>query len=153
MTDLRLQAQEKPVTPRKGVAPVETADTRERLIQRINAMTDEQCRDLLKLLEWRMQDQRRFPRQNSANPSRFFVQNHEYQGIIKNISADGMFIESPQNVAPGETVTIIFSLFSFEDPIRITGQIAWKDQHGFGVKLDLNLRELIKTAAALPPEA
>ncbi|MFO7494366.1 MAG: PilZ domain-containing protein [Desulfobacterales bacterium] len=127
--------------------------TRERLIQRINAMTDEQCQDLLKLLEWRQPDQRRFPRQNSANPSRFFIQDHEYQGVIKNVSADGMFIESPQSVAPGETVTIIFSLFSFEDPIRITGQIAWKDRHGFGVKLDLNLRELIKTAAAHPPEA
>jgi hypothetical protein len=132
---------------------VKASRTRERLIQRINAMTDEQCRDLLKLLEWRQPDQRRFPRQNSANPSRFFIQDHEYQGVIKNVSADGMFIESPQSVAPGETVTIIFSLFSFEDPIRITGQIAWKDRHGFGVKLDLNLRELIKTAAAHPPEA
>lgn len=128
-------------------------DTKERLIQRINAMTDEQCRDLLKLLEWQQRDQRRFPRQKSTNPSRFFVQDQEYQGIIKNVSADGMFIESPQNVAPGEKVTIVFSLFSFEDPIRITGQIAWKDRDGFGVKLDMNLRELIKTAAALPPKA
>ncbi|MFY9941340.1 MAG: PilZ domain-containing protein [Desulfobacterales bacterium] len=129
------------------------SDTKERLIQRINAMTDEQCRDLLKLLEWQQRDQRRFPRQKSTNPSRFFVQDQEYQGVIKNVSADGMFIESPQNVAPGEKVTIVFSLFSFEDPIRITGQIAWRDRDGFGVKLDMNLRELIKTAAALPPKA
>ena len=64
-----------------------------------------------------------------------------------------MFIESPQSVAPGEKVTIVFSLFSFEDPIRITGRIAWKDRNGFGVKLDMNLRELIKTAAAKPPES
>jgi hypothetical protein len=132
---------------------VKASQTRERLIQRINAMTDEQCRDLLKLLDWQQRDQRRFPRQKSTNPSRFFVQDQEYQGVIKNVSADGMFIESPQNVAPGEKVTIVFSLFSFEDPIRITGQIAWKDRDGFGVKLDMNLRELIKTAAALPPKA
>jgi hypothetical protein len=132
---------------------VKASQTRERLIQRINAMTDEQCRDLLKLLDWQQRDQRRFPRQNSANPSRFFIQDQEYAGVIKNVSADGMFIESPQSVAPGEKVTIVFSLFSFEDPIRITGRIAWKDRNGFGVKLDMNLRELIKTAAAKPPES
>ena len=49
-------------------------------------------------------------------------------------------------------MTIIFSLFSFEDPIRITGKIAWRDRHGFGVKLDKNLREMMKTAFA-PPSA
>jgi hypothetical protein len=134
-------------------APVKASQIRERLIQRINAMTDEQCRDLLKLLDWQQRDQRRFPRQNSTNPSRFFIQDQEYAGVIKNVSADGMFIESPQSVAPGEMVTIVFSLFSFEDPIRITGRIAWKDRNGFGVKLDMNLRELIKTAAAKPPES
>jgi len=132
---------------------VKASQTRERLIQRINAMTDEQCRDLLKLLDWQQRDQRRFPRQNSTNPSRFFIQDQEYAGVIKNVSADGMFIESPQSVAPGEKVTIVFSLFSFEDPIRITGCIAWKDRNGFGVKLDMNLRELIKTAAAKPPDS
>lgn len=127
---------------------MKASDTKERLIQRINAMTEEQCRDLLKLLEWQQQlDQRRFPRQKRTNPSRFFIQDQEYPGVIKNISADGMFIESPQSVAPGEKVTIVFSLFSFEDPIRITGRIAWRDQRGFGVKLDMNLRELIKSAA------
>lgn len=141
------------MSDRKAAPPVTASDTKARLIQRINAMTDEQCRDLLKLLDWQQRDQRRFPRQKSTNPSRFFVQDQEYQGVIKNVSADGMFIESPQHVAPGEKVTIVFSLFSFEDPIRITGQIAWKDQDGFGVKLDMNLRELIKTAAALPPKA
>ena len=132
---------------------MKASQTRERLIQRINAMTDEQCRDLLKLLDWQQQDQRRFPRQNSTNPSHFFIQDQEYAGVIKNVSADGMFIESPQSVAPGEKVTVVFSLFSFEDPIRITGRIAWKDRNGFGVKLDMNLRELIKTAAAKPPES
>jgi hypothetical protein len=139
--------------PAKEWPSVKASQIRERLIQRINAMTDEQCRDLLKLLEWQQRDQRRFPRQNSTNPSRFFIQDQEYPGVIKNVSADGMFIESPQSVMPGEKVTILFSLFSFEDPIRITGRIAWKDRRGFGVQLDMNLRELIKSAAAQPPES
>jgi Tfp pilus assembly protein PilZ len=70
-----------------------------------------------------------------------------FNGFIKNISAGGVFIETPQAFAVGEEVSLTFSCPGHEDPVKIVGEIVWNVPGGLGVKFktpDERLEAVIK---------
>lgn len=107
-----------------------------RLIELINAMPPGQQRDLLKILEWGCRDKRKHTRVTCSRPAAIAIQHNRYAGVAKNISAGGMFIETPASVCIGQDVSLIISLFSFEDPVTITGKVVRTEPIGVAVKFD-----------------
>jgi hypothetical protein len=56
---------------------------------------------------------------------------HVHEGLLKNFSRSGFFIESGTSVQVGDRVTI--ALPHFDD--KRSGRIMWRSQSGFGVSL------------------
>ena len=54
--------------------------------------------------------------------------------FIKNISADGAFLESPRPVPTGPDIALVISPVDEHNPIRVAGEIVRKDQQGVGVR-------------------
>ncbi|MEW6672610.1 MAG: PilZ domain-containing protein [Thermodesulfobacteriota bacterium] len=107
-----------------------------RLIELIHAMPVDQQRDLLKLLEWGRRDQRKYVRKACGRPAALSVRDNRYEGVAKNISDGGMFIETPATVSVGQEVSLTISLFSFEEPVTITGKVIRTEPVGVAVKFD-----------------
>ena len=59
-----------------------------------------------------------------------------YRAFIRNISADGAFIESQRPVPLGPQVSLIISLPADQSPIKTSGNIVWVDEQGIGVKFN-----------------
>lgn len=55
-------------------------------------------------------------------------------GFIKNISAGGVFFETPKAFAVGEEITLTFLYPGHEKPVKIVGEIVWNAPQGLGVK-------------------
>jgi Tfp pilus assembly protein PilZ len=54
--------------------------------------------------------------------------------MIKNLSASGAFIQTREHFKVGEVVQLKFPLHYLEDPIEVTGVVAWTGNDGVGVK-------------------
>ena len=108
-----------------------------RLIELINEMPVDQQRDLMKLLEWGRRDQRKRVRKSCKRPAVLTVRDNRYEGIAKNISEEGVFIETPAKVTIGQEVSLVFPFFSFEDPVTITGKVVRAEPLGIAVKFDV----------------
>lgn len=107
-----------------------------RLIELINEMPVDQQRDLIKLLEWGRRDLRKHGRKGCKRPAAIAVGGNRYEGIAKNISDGGVFIETPATVSVGQEVSLMISFFSFEDPVSITGKVVRTEPLGLAVKFD-----------------
>jgi len=107
-----------------------------KLIELIDSLSEKQQQNLLDMLQSGIDINRKQPREACRIFSKFTVKNREYRDFIKNISPSGLFIESPANARAGEKIGLVISLFDYEDPLEITGEIVWNDQTGFGVRFD-----------------
>ncbi len=93
---------------------------------------------LLRLLEdWKHGQQRKDIRKSVLVPVDYAVDDRAYKGLITNVSAGGVSIESPNDVPVGEEITLTFALPECEKPFKTTGKIAWKDTGCFGVTFKL----------------
>jgi hypothetical protein len=66
----------------------------------------------------------------------FATQGCAYRAFIRNISADGAFIQSQRPVPPGPDVTLVISLPDDRSPVKIVGDIAWTGEEGMGVRFN-----------------
>ncbi len=57
-----------------------------------------------------------------------------FKDFIHNISAGGVFVETSAPFSAGEEITMTFSLPSYEEPVKVAGEIAWSLPQGIGVK-------------------
>jgi hypothetical protein len=72
-------------------------------------------------------------RRNRKIAVNYEINNRVYRDFIQDISAAGVFIETQNPPAVGETVTLTFSLAKNKKPIRIAGRIARSNSRGFAV--------------------
>lgn len=56
------------------------------------------------------------------------------RGFIKNLSFDGAFIETSENMKIGEKLVMSFEDPFFRKKIRTSGEIVWIDTNGCGIK-------------------
>jgi len=66
----------------------------------------------------------------------YATQGCAYRAFVRNISADGVFIESQRPVPPGPQVSLVISFPDDQSPIKMTGNIAWIGEQGIGVKFN-----------------
>jgi hypothetical protein len=88
-------------------------------------------------------NQRDHPRQTSFIIVEYTVREGTFRDIIKNISANGMFVNTTRTIAEDQSIELRFPLFEFENPIQITGQVTRRTVNGFAVAFDRPIDDLI----------
>ena len=85
--------------------------------------------------EYRMHNHRKYPRKNCSEVTYFATRTLAFEGILHNISRQGVYIESLLALPIGQKVTVaIPSPGKNEKEIKIEGKIVWTDEGGFGVE-------------------
>ncbi len=105
---------------------------------------------LTMLQDLRTKNTRKYTRKPVSIEVAYTVQDQLYKNFVKNISAGGVFIDTPAAFAAGEKITLTFSPPDQEEPIKIDGQIVWNSPGGLGVKfsepLNNDIEKIIKTS-------
>lgn len=79
------------------------------------------------------EDSRKRPRHPYSVSILFAKQKHLFEGLTKNISSTGVFIESGETLKDGQALTVAIPLKG-ERRAMIKGRVVWSNQMGFGVK-------------------
>ncbi len=72
-----------------------------------------------------------------------------FNGCIKNISAGGVFIETPHAFAVDEEIVLSFTLPGQDEPIKIVGKIVWNVPGGVGIQFTDSPERLVKGIESL----
>ncbi len=90
---------------------------------------------------------RKHPRKNILINVDYTVNKRLYNGIVINMSAAGVFIESPKvdlpKFNPGDEVILTFEHPERKQPMRISGEIIRIDKKGIGIKFANPILELL----------
>ena len=107
--------------------------------------------DLLELVEKKnFEKKRKSPRFEYYGEAVYVVKGRAYTGFIKNISTEGVFIDTPDVADAGEKIILSFELPEGEH-IRVSGTVVRGEGKGFAVSFDRtidgNLSRLKRPAA------
>ena len=117
-----------------------------RIIEIVLAMPVDERRTLLKYLEQEhISGRRKYPRKTYFMEVIFATPDRVISGYIKNISSDGMFVETREPFSVGQLVTLTFKLPNSLEHIKINGEIVRVSSNGFGVKFRMKLDESVKS--------
>ena len=78
-------------------------------------------------------NQRHHPRRTSYIIVEYTVREGTFRDIIKNIGANGMFVNTTRAIAGGQAIELRFPLFEFDHLIQATGQVTRSGANGFAV--------------------
>jgi hypothetical protein len=81
--------------------------------------------------EW--QDIRRYQRKNYSKSVQIAADDRIFNGLIKNISSAGGFIEADPHLAAGQSIKFVLPLKKGQRAI-VTGEVVWSGPDGFGLK-------------------
>ena len=81
--------------------------------------------------EW--QDIRRHQRRNYKKSVQVAVDDRIFNGLIKNISPAGGFIEADEHLAAGQSIKFVLPLKNRQRAI-VTGEVVWSGPDGLGLK-------------------
>ncbi len=84
------------------------------------------------------QFRRAFPRIPCRVLVDYVVDGKAYRDCIANISEGGAFIETCHPLRVGRPITLSFTLFQDQQPLRVAGEVVWSNATGAGVKLPPN---------------
>jgi Tfp pilus assembly protein PilZ len=124
-------------------------DLTDRLIGLIHNISEAKKEQLLELLlDWQKKEQRGDGRVPCLIPVDFSTQDRVYRDFIQNFSNGGVFIETRENLAPGEPVSLTFSAPNSQNHFKIVGTILRSEEKGVAVQFDKKLspyqEEIIK---------
>ena len=104
------------------------------LWDQINRMCGEKQLPLfLRPTGWNDEEERVHPRVPCSILVDYVTQEQSCKDVIRNISVGGVFIES-SDLHLGPEITMVFSILDDEQPIKVTGEVAWIGHRGIGVK-------------------
>ena len=118
-------------------------DIKKQLIEMIKKMPEESAWDLLNTLSGEAIDQRAFPRIKSAITTEFKTQDRVRCGLIKDICAGGVFIETREQATVGNEITLVFTPENGSEAVKITGTVVRAAAGGIAVKFYQHAPELI----------
>lgn len=110
------------------------SEVRTRLMDLIIKMSEEQQAELLNLLEWKPEEQRKYFRRSYFRDVDYATNDQVFRDFIQNLSAGGMFIETRQSFCVGQEITLVFALPACGKPVRIRGEIVRSGPQGIGVR-------------------
>ena len=103
----------------------------------VDNLTIDEQRTLSRLLNsWEDRDQRKHPREKCSIITDYIVDNHNYKGIMRDISPSGAYIASRHLFPVNKIICQSFFFPNFEIPIRSNSKIVWIGSDGFGVQFD-----------------
>lgn len=109
-----------------------------RISESIEGASKEQKQALLSILEdWQHGHKRSHPRKSCSVPVDYAADGRAFRGSIKNVSVNGLFIETRQKFDPGEKITLTFSLPNQSKPLKTQGKVIWNNAEGVGVQFNL----------------
>jgi hypothetical protein len=77
---------------------------------------------------------REYPRRPYVTKIIFASKHRFYEGLVKNISRKGIFIEIHQNFSIGQQLTMVVPLVGKEKGIKLKGKVVWSSSEGFGLE-------------------
>jgi len=92
---------------------------------------------LAMLKEWQYGNKRVHPRKSCSVPVDYSADGRAFKGSIKNVSVNGLFIETRQQFVPGETITLTFTLPNYFKPLKTQATVVWNSPEGVGVEFNL----------------
>jgi Tfp pilus assembly protein PilZ len=117
-----------------------------RIIEIVLAMPIDERRTLLKYLEEEhISGRRKYPRRTYFMEVSFATPDRVINGYIKNISSDGMFVETREPFSVGQHITLTFKLPNSVEHIKVNGEIVRVSSRGFGVKFRMKLDDSVKS--------
>jgi hypothetical protein len=79
---------------------------------------------------------REFNRKSCLMDVDYSVSDIPFRGLLKNVSPNGVYIETHGTFPPGRSITISFSSPTSDEPVKASGRIVRSVQRGIGVALD-----------------
>ena len=121
-----------------------------KLFQIVINLDEEQQEALLNYAEDLLSKEKRLAiRKSCTIPINFAAYDRVYSNHIKNISANGLFIETQRPLLVGDEIIMTFRLQGLDKPLKLRGEIAHATRAGVGVEFkDISpyIEELIRTA-------
>lgn len=87
------------------------------------------------------EDLRRYPRRHFSNTVFFTSQNAYFEGLINNISRNGIFIETIDDFTVGQMVRLVIPGTKIDNGTMLKGEIRHRNKKGIG----LQFKQLLKT--------
>ncbi len=139
-----------PSTPILSIAEnnrlVETQAVNPRLYELISNMSEEEIQGLIEELEERTKsefmEKRKYLRKQTFVFADCSSHNISFSDFIRNISADGLFIETKIPLFIDQELSITFAFPGDETPTKIQGKVARLDSTGVGVHFDEILNDI-----------
>jgi len=104
----------------------------------IESAPGKQKQALLAILEdWQHGHRRGCPRKSCSVDVDYATDGRAFKRSIKNVSVNGLFIETSEQFSPGQTMTLTFSLPNHPKPLKTAAKVVWHCANGVGVQFKL----------------
>jgi hypothetical protein len=95
-------------------------------------------------------DKRAYQRKNGLIIAEYTTPDGKESGLIRNISAGGLFIRTDKKPVAGQSIVLRFPLFNFEENISVPGKVLRIEPTGFVVRFDKPIYNLMCGAGRFP---
>ncbi len=89
-------------------------------------------------------------RRTSYIIAKYSVKEGTFRDVIKNIGAGGLFVRTSRKIAEGQSITLEFPLFQFNNTVEVSGKVVRTGSNGFAVAFDELLEVLISKNGQFP---
>lgn len=79
-------------------------------------------------------DLRKYPRKHFSHSIFFTSQNGYFEGLIRNISKNGIFIQTPDNFTVGQTIRLVIPGTKIDNGTMLRGEIRHRNEKGIGIQ-------------------
>ncbi len=113
---------------------------KKQIVEQINEILDEMSRDRLLVLLKQLKKtpskwKRKYPRQTCSISVDFDTHDYSSEKPIKNLSANGAYIEAGESFSIGQQIVIWVTIPGEKlSPLKISAVVARRDRNGVGVK-------------------
>ncbi len=87
------------------------------------------------------EDKRQHPRRYCSRSIFFSDSNRPYDGIIKNLSLGGIYVEAAATFITGQVLKVAIPINENSRGIKLKGKVIWLNQKGFGLAFNHRSRK------------
>lgn len=125
-----------------------------KLVSMILKMSPSEIMDILRIIEEKEHEKkRRSPRVSYFMAVDYVVNDRAYSGYINNISSEGVFIETNENLPLNADIKLTFALPNSQGHIRVGGKIVRKEKNGIGIAFDMDIQSVLDRRRINVPSA
>ena len=91
------------------------------------------------------EDLRRYPRRHFSNSVFFTLRNKYFEGLIDNISKNGIFIETQDDFTVGQIVRLVIPGTKIDNGTMLKGEIRHRNKKGIGIQFKQLLKDALQS--------